>query len=90
MPCLINPAVLRSTQQPQRSYPVYFAHVLSSVLIYILSIFIASCTDITTTKMSLSCATQPNIFRDDTYPFTAMYDTDMNAVLNQDCSCNNQ
>ena len=34
--------------------------------------------------------TQPKIFRDDTYPFTAMYDTDMNAVLNQDCSCNNQ
>ena len=56
MPCLINPVALRSTQQPQRSYPVYFAHVLTSVLIYILSIFIASCTDITTTKMSLSCA----------------------------------
>ncbi len=35
---------------------VYFAHVLTSVLIYNLSIFIASCTDITTTKMMLSCA----------------------------------
>ena len=36
-------------------YPVYFVHVLTSMLIYVLSIFIAPCTDITTTKMSLSC-----------------------------------
>ena len=56
MPGLISHVVPHSTQQPQRSYPVYFAHVLTSVLIYILLIFIASCTDITTTKMTLSCA----------------------------------
>ena len=56
MPVLISRVVPRSMQQPQRLYPVYFAHALTSVLIYILSIFIASCTDITTTKMSLSCA----------------------------------
>ena len=36
MPGLISHVVPRSTQQPQRSYPVYFAHVLTSVLIYIL------------------------------------------------------
>ena len=36
MPGLISHVVPRSTQQPQRYYPVYFAHVLTSVLIYIL------------------------------------------------------
>ena len=36
MPGLISHVVPRSTQQPQRLYPVYFAHVLTSVLIYIL------------------------------------------------------
>ena len=36
MPGLISHVVLRGTQQPQRLYPVYFAHVLTSVLIYIL------------------------------------------------------
>ena len=36
MPGLISHVVPRSTQRPQRLYPVYFAHVLTSVLIYIL------------------------------------------------------
>ena len=36
MPGLISHVVPRSTQQPHRLYPVYFAHVLTSVLIYIL------------------------------------------------------